>query len=72
MDPATKQLVINAGFGIAALLALGFILVVASLIYHWHYYGISKAHRTILMTVFVVVGLVLILAAFGLLIQLTI
>ncbi len=52
--------------GIASIL---FLLILASLIYHWHYYGISKILRLTLLVIFTTVGILLLLSAGGILID---
>ena len=43
-----------------------FLVVSASLIYHWHYYGISVIRRTFIIVLFLGVSFVLYMAAWGL------
>lgn len=70
MEQSGTELFVYAGFGLFALIVIAFIVVTASLIYHWHYYGVSRARRVTLMTVFISVGLLLFMSAFGLLMNL--
>lgn len=55
---------------IVGALTVVFLMAFASLIYHWHYYGIGFFRRWTLIAVFGGVGLALILAAYGLMFNL--
>ena len=54
---------------IVGALAVFFIVAFASLIYHWHYYGIGFFRRWTLIAVFGGVGLALIISAIGLMLK---
>jgi hypothetical protein len=51
---------------VAGAMTLVFVVTFASLIYHWHYYGIGFFRRWVLITVFGGVGLALVISAYGL------
>jgi hypothetical protein len=56
---------------VSGAMAIFFVVAFASLLYHWHYYGIGFFRRWVLIAVFGGVGLALVIASYGLMIKLT-
>lgn len=55
---------------VVGVLTLIFLITSASLLYHWHYYGIGFFRRWILIAVFGGIGLALLVASYGLMFKL--
>ena len=55
---------------IVGVMTLIFLVSLASLIYHWHYYGVGFFKRWLLLGIFGGVGLALVISAYGLMFKL--
>jgi hypothetical protein len=55
---------------ISVVMSILFLVAFASLLYHWHYYGIGFFRRWVLIAIFGGIGLALVVSAFGLMLKL--
>lgn len=55
---------------IVGVMTLIFLVIFASLLYHWHYYGIGFFKRWILIAIFGGIGFALLAASYGLMFKL--